>query len=165
LFVASTRSHPSPLPNIEQVGMSRTSRTTRVLLGVMCSRNLTPQSWRSPGVNTTSTSTVSTPLNANILGANIQRRGSTARLQRSDSGSVTGHVRHQDSSPHDGGEIQRAAVTKANPKLTAHTVESLLEGARRGWTLVCTFDRSPRQPGKVKRAPATHPWVQTWRCG
>jgi len=34
----------------------------------------------------------------------------------------------------DGGEIQRATVTKANPKLTAHTVESLLEGARRGWT-------------------------------
>jgi len=34
----------------------------------------------------------------------------------------------------DGAEIQRATVTKANPKLTAHTVESLLEGARRGWT-------------------------------
>ncbi|KAG9226714.1 hypothetical protein CCMSSC00406_0008414 [Pleurotus cornucopiae] len=31
-------------------------------------------------------------------------------------------------------EIQRAAVTKANPKLTAHTVESLLWGAELGWT-------------------------------
>ena len=44
--------------------------------------------------------TSSTPLNANTLGASIQRRDSTARLQRSDSGSVTGHVlRHRDSSP------------------------------------------------------------------
>jgi hypothetical protein len=32
------------------------------------------------------------------------------------------------------GEIQRAAVTKANPKLTAHTVHSMLQGAKRGWT-------------------------------
>ncbi|KAA1474378.1 hypothetical protein DENSPDRAFT_781724 [Dentipellis sp. KUC8613] len=31
-------------------------------------------------------------------------------------------------------EIQRAAVTKANPKLTAHTVRSVLAGAARGWT-------------------------------
>jgi hypothetical protein len=32
------------------------------------------------------------------------------------------------------GEIQRAAVTKANPRLTAHTVQSLLWGAKLGWT-------------------------------
>ncbi|KAG6857375.1 hypothetical protein H0H87_004736 [Tephrocybe sp. NHM501043] len=32
------------------------------------------------------------------------------------------------------GEIQRAVVTKANPRLTAHTVQSLRIGAERGWT-------------------------------
>lgn len=32
------------------------------------------------------------------------------------------------------GEIQRAEVTKANPKLTAHTVQSMLWGAELGWT-------------------------------
>ncbi|KAI8989153.1 hypothetical protein BD414DRAFT_415367 [Trametes punicea] len=31
-------------------------------------------------------------------------------------------------------EIERAAVTKANPRLTAHTVQSLLWGAAHGWT-------------------------------
>ncbi|KAI0717893.1 hypothetical protein C8T65DRAFT_707031 [Cerioporus squamosus] len=31
-------------------------------------------------------------------------------------------------------EIERAAVTKANPRLTAHTVQSMLWGAARGWT-------------------------------
>jgi hypothetical protein len=31
-------------------------------------------------------------------------------------------------------EIQRAVVTKANPRLTAHTVQSLLWGAELGWT-------------------------------
>src|SRR5690606_3623532 len=31
-------------------------------------------------------------------------------------------------------EIQRATVTKVNPRLTAHTVESLLWGAELGWT-------------------------------
>ncbi|KAI0672331.1 hypothetical protein C8Q78DRAFT_970837 [Trametes maxima] len=30
--------------------------------------------------------------------------------------------------------IERAAVTKANPRLTAHTVQSMLWGAARGWT-------------------------------
>ncbi|KAG6890487.1 hypothetical protein C0992_000979 [Termitomyces sp. T32_za158] len=34
----------------------------------------------------------------------------------------------------DDGEIQRAIVTKANPRLTAHTVQSLLWGAELGWT-------------------------------
>ncbi|KAI0827424.1 hypothetical protein BC628DRAFT_179219 [Trametes gibbosa] len=32
------------------------------------------------------------------------------------------------------GDIERAAVTKANPRLTAHTVQSLLYGAAHGWT-------------------------------
>ncbi|KAI0325503.1 hypothetical protein GY45DRAFT_1330178 [Cubamyces sp. BRFM 1775] len=31
-------------------------------------------------------------------------------------------------------EIERAAVTKANPRLTVHTVQSMLWGAARGWT-------------------------------
>ena len=31
-------------------------------------------------------------------------------------------------------EIERAAVMKANPRLTAHTVQSMLWGAARGWT-------------------------------
>ena len=34
----------------------------------------------------------------------------------------------------EGEEIERAAVTKANPRLTAHTVQSILWGAVRGWT-------------------------------
>ena len=44
-----------------------------------------------------------------------------------------------------GGEIQRATVTKANTKLTAHTVESLLEGARRGWTTLTTNKHSVKE--------------------
>ena len=36
--------------------------------------------------------------------------------------------------PDDSGEIQRAIVTKANPRLTAHTVQSMLWGADLGWT-------------------------------
>ena len=37
-------------------------------------------------------------------------------------------------SPYDAVEIQRATVTRANPRLTAHTVLSLLWGAELGWT-------------------------------
>lgn len=33
-------------------------------------------------------------------------------------------------------EIQRAAVTKVNPRLTAHTVQSMLWGAELGWTIL-----------------------------
>ena len=44
-----------------------------------------------------------------------------------------------------GAEIQRATVTKANPKLTAHTVESLLEGARRGWTTLTANKHSAKE--------------------
>lgn len=36
--------------------------------------------------------------------------------------------------PYEAAEIQRAIVTKANPRLTAHTVQSLLWGAELGWT-------------------------------
>lgn len=38
-------------------------------------------------------------------------------------------------------EIQRAAVTKANPRLTAHTVQSMRWGAELGWTTL-TANRS-----------------------
>ncbi|KAI0649955.1 hypothetical protein C8Q79DRAFT_900550 [Trametes meyenii] len=45
---------------------------------------------------------------------------------------------HDASDPHATPEesetIERAAVTKANPRLTAHTVQSMLWGAARGWT-------------------------------
>jgi hypothetical protein len=34
----------------------------------------------------------------------------------------------------EGGEIQRATVVKANPRLTSHTVQTLLWGAELGWT-------------------------------
>jgi len=39
------------------------------------------------------------------------------------------------------GEIRRAAVTKANPRLTTHTVQSMLCGAAFGWTTL-TANRS-----------------------
>lgn len=57
------------------------------------------------------------------------------------------------------GEIQRAVVTKANPKLTAHTVQSLLWGAELGWTTltankssVKAILREIKQSGAVSRA-------------
>jgi hypothetical protein len=43
-------------------------------------------------------------------------------------------VRDSDGNIRNDGEIQRATVTKANPRLTAHTVQSLLWGAELGWT-------------------------------
>jgi hypothetical protein len=52
----------------------------------------------------------------------------------------------------DGGEIQRATVTKANPKLTAHTVESLLEGAKRGWTTLTANKHSVKEILKEVKA-------------
>ena len=52
----------------------------------------------------------------------------------------------------DGGEIQRATVMKANPKLTAHTVESLLEGARRGWTTLTANKHSVKEILKEVKA-------------
>ncbi|KAF9467151.1 hypothetical protein BDZ94DRAFT_1186166 [Collybia nuda] len=42
------------------------------------------------------------------------------------------------------GEIQRATVTKANPRLTAHTVQSLLWGAELGWTTLTANKTSIR---------------------
>lgn len=52
----------------------------------------------------------------------------------------------------DGGEIQRATVTKANPKLTAHTVETLLEGAKRGWTTLTANRQSVKEILKEVKA-------------
>ncbi|TFK75634.1 hypothetical protein BDN72DRAFT_757288 [Pluteus cervinus] len=51
-----------------------------------------------------------------------------------------------------GGEIQRAIVTKANPKLTAHTVQSLLYGAELGWTTLTGNRSSVRAILKEVRA-------------
>lgn len=51
----------------------------------------------------------------------------------------TGSARNQNDD--DAGEIQRAAVTKVNPRLTAHTVQSMLWGAELGWTTL-TGNRS-----------------------
>lgn len=42
------------------------------------------------------------------------------------------------------GEIQRAIITKANPRLTAHTVQSLLWGAELGWTTMTANKTSVR---------------------
>ncbi|KAH9927955.1 uncharacterized protein BXZ73DRAFT_48573 [Epithele typhae] len=42
------------------------------------------------------------------------------------------------------GEIERAAVTRANPRLTAHTVQSMLWGAARGWTTLTANKSSVR---------------------
>ncbi|OBZ76717.1 hypothetical protein A0H81_03223 [Grifola frondosa] len=47
------------------------------------------------------------------------------------SGSANGNERQVED---DDEEIERAAVTKASPRLTAHTVKSLLWGATQGWT-------------------------------
>lgn len=52
----------------------------------------------------------------------------------------------------DGGEIQRATVMKANPKLTAHTVETLLEGAKRGWTTLTANKHSVKEVLKEVKA-------------
>ncbi|TFK16622.1 hypothetical protein FA15DRAFT_676625, partial [Coprinopsis marcescibilis] len=40
----------------------------------------------------------------------------------------------EDEDEEEDGEIERAAVTRINPRLTAHTVESMLWGAELGWT-------------------------------
>jgi hypothetical protein len=42
------------------------------------------------------------------------------------------------------GKIQRAVVTKANPRLTVHTVHSLLWGAELGWTTLTANKASVR---------------------
>lgn len=52
----------------------------------------------------------------------------------------------------DGGEIQRATVTRANPRLTAHTVESLLEGAKRGCTTLTANKQSVKEILKEVKA-------------
>ena len=57
--------------------------------------NLNASTSSSSSILSTERSVVSpTPLNASILGTGVQRRDSTARLQRRDSGSVAGQVAH-----------------------------------------------------------------------
>jgi hypothetical protein len=51
------------------------------------------------------------------------------------------HHHHDDNDTGGGGGIQRAPVTQLNPKLTAHTVQSMLWGAELGWTTL-TGNRS-----------------------
>lgn len=60
--------------------------------------------------------------------------------------SSTGNSTPEDenTSPAVDGEIRRATVTKANPKLTAHTVQSMLQGAKRGWTTLTANKASVR---------------------
>lgn len=53
-------------------------------------------------------------------------------------------VDKQDYEPTDG-EIQRAPVMKANPRLTVHTVDTLLCGAVRGWTTLTSNRSSVRE--------------------
>ena len=61
------------------------------------------------------------------------------------SGAVTPELEGLSSLDDDGGEIQRATVTKVNPKLTAHTIETLLEGAKRGWTTLTANKHSVKE--------------------
>ncbi|KAG6860710.1 hypothetical protein C0995_008295 [Termitomyces sp. Mi166 len=56
-------------------------------------------------------------------------------------------VSHEDT-----GEIQRAIVTKANPRLTAHTVQSLLWGAELGWTTLTANKSSVKAIMKEMKA-------------
>lgn len=61
----------------------------------------------------------------------------TLRVSPSLSPSVTAGAKlipNHTADENDEEEIQRATVTKANPRLTAHTVQSMLWGAVNGWT-------------------------------
>lgn len=55
--------------------------------------------------------------------------------------------------PPRGSQIERAAVMKANPKLTAHTVQSLALGAKLGWTTLTANKASVKV---ILREIATH---------
>jgi hypothetical protein len=70
----------------------------------------------------------------------------------SASGTVTPELEGLSLLDDDGGEIQRATVMKANPKLTAHTVESLLEGAKRGWSTLTANKHSVKEILKEVKA-------------
>ncbi|KAI0074939.1 hypothetical protein K474DRAFT_1600700 [Panus rudis PR-1116 ss-1] len=60
--------------------------------------------------------------------------GSDEEKSNADKEDAEGKLDPADDEEDADGEIQRATVTKANPRLTAHTVQSLLWGAIRGWT-------------------------------
>ena len=57
--------------------------------------NLNPSTSSTSSILSPDSLTSSTPPNANNLGTSIQRRDSTARLERSDSGSLTRHALHR----------------------------------------------------------------------
>ena len=56
-----------------------------------------------------------------------------SKAEGSGTGTLTGE-QEDDDNDNEVAEIERAAVTKANTRLTAHTVQSMLWGAARGWT-------------------------------
>jgi hypothetical protein len=72
------------------------------------------------------------------------------------------HILEQDTIPHprslppsvveQAAQIQRATVTKANPRLTAHTVESMLWGAKMGWTTLTANKTSAKALVREVRA-------------
>ncbi|CDO74596.1 hypothetical protein BN946_scf184586.g1 [Trametes cinnabarina] len=69
-----------------------------------------------------------------ILDQEENTPSSSSSLEVNKQGILSNSENHQHSGAPDEQEIERAAVTKANPRLTAHTVKSLLWGAVRGWT-------------------------------
>ncbi|KAI9056369.1 hypothetical protein FKP32DRAFT_1662618 [Trametes sanguinea] len=57
-------------------------------------------------------------------------------------------------------EIERAAVTKANPRLTVHTVKSLLWGAAHGWTTLTANKSSVKAILRdIRAAEGGYGWV------
>ena len=68
--------------------------------------NLSASTSSTSSMLSTGALTSSTPPNANVLGASVQRRDSTARLQRGDSISTAAHtLRHRGSSPQLGSQL------------------------------------------------------------
>ncbi|KAI0772815.1 hypothetical protein BD413DRAFT_473545 [Trametes elegans] len=63
-------------------------------------------------------------------------------------------------------EIERAAVTKANPRLTAHTVQSMLWGAARGWTTLTANKSSVKAILRdIRAAEGGYGWVRESQIG
>ncbi|KAL5498004.1 hypothetical protein ACEPAH_2935 [Sanghuangporus vaninii] len=52
---------------------------------------------------------------------------------------------HGEDDVHEPGEIERAAVTRSNPRLTAHTVDTLQRGVKRRWTTLTANRASVRK--------------------
>ncbi|KAL5498005.1 hypothetical protein ACEPAH_2936 [Sanghuangporus vaninii] len=52
---------------------------------------------------------------------------------------------HGEDDVHEPGEVERAAVTRSNPRLTAHTVDTLRRGVKRHWTTFTANHASVRE--------------------